>query len=194
MNGGMSLKFGYARVSTQDQSLDLQIDALQQANCDKIFTEKISGARNDRPELKKLLDQLRKGDTLIVYKLDRLGRSTFKLLELTADLEKNGVEFVSLCDNIDTSSAIGRAMFRMLAVLAEMEREIIVERTQAGIKAARARGRLGGRPKVPQKDIERAIKLYDSREYSVPDIVKLTGISKASIYRYLEKRQKQIAK
>lgn len=188
------MRFGYARVSTQDQSLDLQIDALQQASCDKIFTEKISGARNDRPELEKLLEQLRNGDTLIVYKLDRLGRSTFKLLELTADLEKNGVEFVALCDNIDTSTAIGRAMFRMLAVLAEMEREIIVERTQAGIKAARARGRLGGRPRVPLKDIERAIKLYDSREYSVPEIVELTGISKASIYRYLKKLQKQIAK
>ncbi len=188
------MRFGYARVSTQDQSLDLQIDALQQARCDKIFTEKISGAKNDRPELEKLLEQLRAGDTLVVYKLDRLGRSTFKLLELTGDLEKNGIEFISLCDNIDTSTAIGRAMFRMLAVLAEMEREIIVERTQAGIKAARARGRLGGRPKVLLKDIDRALKLYDSREYSVPEIVELTGISKASIYRYLEKRQKHAAK
>lgn len=183
------MKIGYARVSTVDQNLDLQLDALKAAGCDRIYTEKMTGTRDDRPELQRALDSLREGDTLIVYKLDRLGRSTFKLLELTEELNERGVEFVSIRDNIDTSTAIGKAMFRMLAVLAEMERDIIVERTQAGLKAARARGRVGGRPAKPKKDVERALKLYDSGEYTVPEIVEMTGVSKATIYRAKRKRE-----
>ncbi|WP_404351657.1 recombinase family protein [Sutcliffiella horikoshii] len=183
------MKIGYARVSTQDQNLDMQVDALEKAGCDKVYTEKMSGTRDDRPELTRILrDVLRHGDTLVVYKMDRLGRSTFRLLELTQQLEEDGIEFESIQDRIDTSTPIGKAMFRMLAVLAEMERDIIVERTQAGLQAARARGRVGGRPSTPKKAVEKALKLYNSKEYSIAEIVELTNVSKATIYRELKKR------
>lgn len=180
------MKFGYARVSTRDQNLDAQLDALKTAGCEKVVTEKVSGSgAKERPELDRLIDMLREGDILVVYKLDRLGRSTFKLLQLTEELQRCGVEFISLNDSIDTTTAVGRAMFRMLAVLAEMEREIIIERTQAGLKAARARGRVGGRPPVPKKDIDRAIELYSTAKYSIAEITELTGVSKATLYRRL---------
>ncbi len=163
------MKLGYARVSTKDQNLETQLDALTAAGCDRIVTEKMSGsASKERPEL------------------DRLGRSTFKLLGLTEELQQRGVEFVSLKDQIDTTSAIGKAMFRMLAVLAEMERELIVERTQAGLQAARKRGRIGGRPRVDEKIVERALRLYESKDYSVSEITELTGVSKATLYRRLK--------
>lgn len=163
------MKFGYARVSTKDQNLETQLDALANAGCDKIITEKVSGnGSKERPEL------------------DRLGRSTFKLLGLTEELQESGAEFVSLKDQIDTTSAIGKAMFRMLAVLAEMERELIVERTQAGLKAVRKRGRIGGRPRVDNKAVERALRLYESKDYSVAEITELTGVSKATLYRRLK--------
>ncbi|GAE46192.1 DNA-invertase [Mesobacillus boroniphilus JCM 21738] len=135
------MKIGYARVSTQDQNLDMQIDALKAAGCERIYTEKKSGKRDDRPELQQCLNALRTGDTLVVYKLDRLGRSTFKLLELTAGFDREGIDFVSIVDGIDTTTPVGRFFFRTMASIAELERDIIVERTQAGLKAARARGR-----------------------------------------------------
>jgi DNA invertase Pin-like site-specific DNA recombinase len=183
------MKFGYAYVSTRDHNLEAQLDALAAAGCDRIITEKASGnGSKERPELDRLVENLREGDTLVVYKLDRLGRSTFKLLGLTKELQVRGVEFVSLRDQIDTSSAIGKAMFRMLAVLAEMERELIVERTQAGLQAARKRGRVGGRPRVDEKSVERALKLYDSKDYSISEITELTGVSKATLYRRLKER------
>lgn len=181
------MKFGYARVSTRDQNLETQLDALNAAGCDKIISEKASGnGSKERPELDRLVENLRAGDVLVVYKLDRLGRSTFKLLGLTEELQQRGIEFVSLKDHIDTSSSIGKAMFRMLAVLAEMERELIVERTQAGLQAARKRGRVGGRPRVDKKAVERAIKLYESKEYSVAEITEMTEVSKATLYRRLK--------
>ena len=183
------MKIGYARVSTQDQNLDMQIDALEKAGCERIYTEKMSGKRNDRPELARCLEALRKGDTLVVYKLDRLGRSTFKLLELTEGFERDGIDFVSVLDGIDTTTPVGRFFFRTMASIAELERDIIAERTQAGLKAARARGRVGGRPAVPKKDVERAVKLYDTNEYSVPEITELTGVSKATLYRALKNRE-----
>lgn len=183
------MKFGYARVSTLDQNLDMQLDALKAAGCEKIFEEKMSGKRDDRPELARLIDQLRDGDTLVVYKLDRLGRSTFKLLELTAELEHKGVEFISIRDNIDTTSAVGKAMFRMLAVLAEMERDIIAERTRAGLEAARARGRNGGRPKTDKSKLAGAIALYEAGKMSVPEIVEATGVSKATLYRHINAKK-----
>jgi len=181
------MRFGYAHVSTRDQHLEAQFDALATAGCDKIITEKVSGnGSKERPELDRLVENLREGDTLLVYKLDRLGRSTFKLLGLTEELQERGVEFVSLKDQIDTTSAIGKAMFCMLAVLAEMERELIIERTQAGLKAARKRGRVGGRPRVDNKAVERALRLYESKDYSVSEITELTGVSKATLYRRLK--------
>lgn len=182
------MKFGYARVSTADQNMVMQVDALKAAGCDKIYTEKISGVRDDRPELERLLDQLREGDTLVVYKLDRLGRSTFRLLELTADLEGRGVEFVSIVDGIDTSTPVGRFFFRTMASIAELERDIIVERTQAGLKAARARGRVGGRPRVDESKVSAAVELYNAGTMSVPEIVEATGVSKATLYRRLRER------
>jgi DNA invertase Pin-like site-specific DNA recombinase len=184
------MKIGYARVSTQDQNLDMQVDALEKAGCDRIYKEKMSGKKDDRPELQKCLDALREGDTLVVYKLDRLGRSTFRLLELTSGFEKNGIDFVSIVDGIDTTTTVGRFFFRTMASIAELERDIIVERTQAGLQAARARGRVGGRPSTPKKDVERALKLYDSVEpkYSVPEIVEMTNVSKATLYRAINKR------
>ncbi|WP_103108745.1 recombinase family protein [Brevibacillus reuszeri] len=184
------MKLGYARVSTQDQSLDLQIDALTGAGCDEIYREKVSGMKDDRPELDRLLSYARQGDTLVIYKLDRLGRSTKRLLELAEELEQRGIELVSIRDQIDTSTAVGKAMFRMLMVLAEMERDIIVERTRAGLEAARARGKVGGRP-VKYGDgnakLTHAIELYNAKEKSVPEIERITGISKATLYRALKR-------
>ena len=181
------MKFGYARVSTKEQNLDMQMDALQAAKCDKIFTEKISvSGKQDRPELERLLDQLREGDILVIYKLDRLGRSTSKLIGLSEDLQRRGIDLVSLQDQLDTTTAIGKAMFRMMMVMAEMERDILVERTQAGLQAARRRGRVGGRPRVARKQIDQALKLYNSRDYSVSEIEEMTGIKSATLYRYLK--------
>lgn len=184
------VKVGYARVSTQDQSLDMQIDALKKSECEKIFTEKVSGTKDDRKELKKCLEYLRKGDVLIVFKLDRLGRHTKKLLELTDELEQRGIEFISINDSMDTTTAIGKAMFRMLAVLSEMERDLIAERTKAGLAAARARGRKGGRPKIDQKKLDKAITLYESKKYTVKEITEETRISKAKLYQEINKRKK----
>lgn len=183
------MKIGYARVSTLDQSLDLQLDALEKAGCEKIYQEKVSGMKDDRPQLRDLLQYARQGDVIVVYKLDRLGRSTKRLIEWSEELQENGIELVSIRDNIDTTSAVGKAMFKMLAVLAEMERDLISERTRAGLESARARGRVGGRPKKENKQVERALKLYDTEQYTVKEIVDLTSVSKATLYREIKKRK-----
>jgi DNA invertase Pin-like site-specific DNA recombinase len=182
------MKIGYARVSTVDQSLDMQMDALNNAGCERIYTEKASGAKDDRKELQRALDSLRQGDVFIVYKLDRLARSTKKLIEVYEQLTELGVELVSVCDGLDTTTPTGRAMFKMIGVIAELEREMIVERTKAGLQAARARGRNGGRPKTDNKKVERAIKLYDAQEHSIADIEDMTGVKKATLYRALKQR------
>ena len=183
------MKIGYARVSTEDQSLDMQVDALEAAGCERVFSEKVTGnGKKKQPELEKALDILREGDTLVIYKLDRLGRSTGKLISLSERLQDQGIELISLQDNLDTTTAIGKAMFRMIMVLAEMERDILVERTQAGLKAARRRGRVGGRPRVPAKQVDAALKLYDTRDYTVSEIEELTGIKPATLYRRLKEK------
>jgi len=184
------MKIAYARVSTADQILDLQVDALEKAGFDRIFTEKASGGKDDRPELAKALDMLREGDTFIVYKLDRLARSTLKLIATLDSLKKKGVEFVSLSDNIDTSTAAGKAMFGMMAVFAEFEKSIIHERTVAGLEAARARGRKGGRPMTEKKKLDKAIKLYESREFTLVQIEEMTKVSKGSLYREINRRKR----
>lgn len=181
------MKIGYARVSTLDQSLDLQLDALEKAGCDMVYKEKMCGMKDERPELQKLLQYARKGDILVVYKLDRLGRSTKRLIELSEELEQRGIELLSIRDSIDTTTAVGKAMFKMLAVLAEMERDLISERTRAGLESARARGRSGGRPKKDRKDIEKALKLYDTEQYTVKEIEEMTNVSKATLYREIRK-------
>lgn len=186
------MRIAYARVSTADQSLDLQMDALKKAGYDRVYTEKASGGKDDRPELAKALEMLREGDTFIVYKLDRLARSTLKLIETLDLLNEKGVEFVSLSDNIDTSTAAGKAMFGMMAVFAEFERSIIRERTVAGLEAARARGRKGGRPMTDKKKLDKAIKLHESGEFTVAQIEEMTGVSKGSLYRELNRRKQEV--
>ncbi|HDR7502779.1 TPA: recombinase family protein [Bacillus toyonensis] len=185
------MKLAYARVSTQDQNLELQMDALKKFGYDEIYTEKVSGMKTERPELDKLFNKLRKGDTVIVWKLDRLGRSTKHVLEIAEQLEELGVELVSIQDKIDTTTATGKAMFRMLVVLNEMERDIISERTKAGLESARARGRVGGRPKKPNSNIEKALKLYDSNDYTIAEITEMSGVSKATLFRRIKERSQQ---
>lgn len=181
--------FGYARVSTQDQNLNLQIDDLNKAGCERIFQEKASSAK-ERPQLQKLLDSLRENDTLIVWKLDRLGRSLKELITLVNDFQLKGVGFRSLNDAIDTTTAQGRLIFNIFASLAEFERDLIRERTKAGLSAARARGRTGGKPKGLSKEAESKAEaariLYEKKEKTVAEIGKLLGISRATVYRYLE--------
>jgi DNA invertase Pin-like site-specific DNA recombinase len=187
------LKFGYARVSTQDQSLSLQIDVLNHYKVDQIFEEIESGKRKNRPQLGELLKVLRKGDTVVVYKLDRISRSTKHLIELMEQFEEKEIHFVSIQDKIDTTTAMGRFFFRMLASIAELERDIISERTKDGLAAARARGRNGGRPKVESKKILLATKMYESKDYSLSQIKEATGIGATTLYRYIGKKEKKIS-
>ena len=176
---------GYARVSTQDQNLDLQIDALTTAGCKKLFDDKISGSSKERPGLTKTLEMLREGDTLVVWKLDRLGRSVKNLVDLVSDLHKQGVQFKSLTDAIDTGTPSGRFFFHVMASLAEMERELTVERTRAGLEVARKLGRKGGRKlKMTESKIESAKKLLAS---GIPpkDVAKNLGVSVPTLYRWI---------
>jgi DNA invertase Pin-like site-specific DNA recombinase len=179
------LLIGYARVSTQDQSLELQKRELKKAGCKKIYEDVISGKQADRPGLTMALEVLRKDDTLVVWKLDRFGRSLKQLISLTEDLEKRGVHFRSLTDSIDTHTTAGRFFFHVMASLAEMERELIVERTQAGLRAARAMGRIGGRKRLmTDSKIASAKKLLAS---GVParEIAANLGVSLPTLYRWI---------
>ena len=183
--------FGYARVSTLDQNLDSQKDELLKYGCSKIFFEKASGKNLVRPELKKLLDSLRENDVVVVYKLDRLGRSLKDLIELVNDLKFRNVDFVSISDGIDTGSAVGKLMFHLVGAFAEFERNIISERTKLGLASARARGRTGGKPKgisaEAQKKAIRAKQLYDERKLSIEEILKVLEISsKTTLYKYIK--------
>ncbi len=176
---------GYARVSTQDQNLGLQREALIQMGCEKVFEDKASGNRADRPGLAKALEILRKGDTLVVWKLDRLGRSVKQLVDLIGELHPRGVHFKSLTDAIDTGTPSGRFFFHVMASLAEMERELTVERTRAGLETARQQGRTGGRrPKMTRSKIESAKKLLAS---GIPpkDVARNLGVSIPTLYRWV---------
>jgi DNA invertase Pin-like site-specific DNA recombinase len=174
------------RVSTTDQNLDLQRDALKQAGCERIFEEHASGARGDRPELAKALSHARAGDTLVVYKLDRLGRSIRSLIDFTNGLRERKVEFRSVSDGIDTSTPAGRFYFHTLAALAEMERDLIRERVQAGLTAARARGRVGGRKaKLTDKQVAQARKMLDDPSTTISAVAVKMGVNRATIYRSL---------
>jgi len=176
---------GYARVSTQDQNLELQVDALTKAGCKKIFDDKISGSRAERPGLTKALEMLREEDTLVVWKLDRLGRSVKNLVNLVGELHKQGIQFKSLTDAIDTGTPSGRFFFHVMASLAEMERELTVERTRAGLEVARQLGRKGGRKRqMTDSKIESAKKLLAN---GVPprDVAKNLGVSVPTLYRWI---------
>lgn len=181
---------GYARVSTQDQELALQLDALTDYGCVKIFEEKVSGRSRERPELENMLQMAREGDTVVVWKLDRLGRSLKHLIELMEYFKENKINFVSLQENIDTKTVSGEMMFYIFALIAKYERETTAERTRAGITAARARGRVGGQPRIAKNKIETALKMYDSKAYSIREIINAAGISKATLYRYVREREK----
>lgn len=177
---------GYARVSTDDQNLDLQHDALQQAGCDKVFSDRQSGANADRPGLASVFDTLRAGDSLVIWRLDRLGRSLKDLIQMVEQLQKRGVGLKSVRENIDTTTSGGRLVFHLFGALAEFERNLIRERTQAGLSAARARGRLGGRPKsLDPKKQELALRLYREQQHSIAEICAMMGISKSTLYNYL---------
>ena len=179
------MKVGYARVSTEDQRLDRQEDALKGYGCQKIFTEKASGMKDDRPQLAAMLAMLREGDQVVVVKLDRISRSTKHLIELSEKFDEMGVDFVSLGDSIDTGTPMGRFFFKVMASIAELERDIIAERTKDGLKAARARGRKGGRPRADRSKVDTARKMYESGSFSIEEICESTGISKSTLYRYL---------
>jgi DNA invertase Pin-like site-specific DNA recombinase len=186
------MKIGYARVSTKDQSFDVQIDALKKAGCEKVYKDVASGARSERPALNEMIENLRSGDVLVIWKLDRLGRSLNHLIGLVNELMERGIGLKSVKDPIDTTTPQGRLSFNLFASLAEFERDLIRERTQAGLSAARARGRSGGRPKGLPKKAEAtacaAETLYRERELSVQQIADKLGISKSTLYSYLRHR------
>lgn len=186
-----SYTYGYARVSTKQQDLTRQMDLLMEKGVkpENILTEKMSGTKNNRPELNRLMDKIRPGDTVLVESFSRLGRSTKDLIELVDFFEKNEVKLVSIRESFDTGTPQGKLMLSVFQAFSQFERDLIVQRTKEGLESARARGRKGGRPKVKEKFINRAIKLYDSREYSISEIVGMTGISQATLYRYINLRK-----
>lgn len=189
--------FGYVRVSKNEQNQDLQFDALRKAGCERIFQEKVSGASKERPEYAKMVSELRKGDIIVVWRIDRLGRATYELIKLMVEWKEMGVDFRSISEGIDTSTKMGRLWYMLSSVFAENEREILMERTLAGMEAARARGRVGGRPKgLTKQSKERAslaATLYQSRKYTVKQICDQLKISsKATLYKYLRYEGMQI--
>lgn len=177
---------GYARVSTESQNLDRQLDALKKYGVDVIFNEKMSGTKRDRPELTKMLEHMTVGDTIVVESLSRLGRSTKDLIELTELFKSKGVNLVSLKESIDTNTSTGKLLFTLMSAIAQFERDVIADRTREGLNSARARGRLGGRPKIDSTVISKAIKLYNTRQYSIKEIEELAGVKKATLYRNMQ--------
>ena len=184
------MKLGYARCSTLDQNLDWQIDALMKEGCGRIFQEKFTGTRKDRPELLRMMDMLREGDTVIICELTRLSRSVKDLFDLVEQVEKAGANIKSLKEPwLDTTTPQGRLLFTIFSGVSQFERELIRERTMEGLASARARGRMGGRPGKDKKIVEQALTLYDSKAYSVDEISKTTGISRATLYKYVNLRK-----
>jgi DNA invertase Pin-like site-specific DNA recombinase len=181
---------GYARVSTDDQKLNLQQDALQKAGCEKIFEDHLSGAKANRPGLNAALEIARSGDTLVVWRLDRLGRSLKDLLQLTEILKERSIGLHSLQESINTTTSSGQLVFHLFGALAEFERNLVRERTQAGLTAARARGRTGGRPKAldPNKR-QLVVKLYNDHQHSIDEICHMMGISKPTLYKYIAEEE-----
>lgn len=179
---------GYSRVSTKDQNLDRQLDQLKQANCERIYQEKMTGKTKNRPELIKMLDNLRQGDVVIVSELSRLSRSTKDLLSLVEQIHSKGADIKSLKESwLDTTTPTGKLMFTFIAGISQFERDIISQRTKEGLESARARGRKGGRPTKTADSINLAIKMYNSKNYSLKEITQATGVSKTTLYRYINK-------
>lgn len=185
------MKVGYARVSTEDQNLHMQEDALKSAGCEEIYTDVASGSKSQRPGLDKALAYVREGDTLIVWKLDRLGRSIQHLIQTMALLQERKISFKCLQESIDTATSGGKLIFHIFSALAEFERDLIRERTDAGLKAARARGRMGGRPPMlDHRQISRMLEMYDEQKNTVAEICKIYDISRPSFYNYLKRKKK----
>ncbi len=187
---------GYGRVSTAEQELALQEDALRDAGCERIFVDKASGVRSDRPGLTDALDFVRSGDTLVVWRLDRLGRSLTHLIQIVNDLEKRQVSFKSLTETIDTTTGVGKLVFHLFGSLAQFERDLTSERTQAGLKAARARGRTGGHPRAqglntPQK-VAIAQSMYANKATPIADICSTLRVSKSTLYRYIKPHREEV--
>src|SRR5437773_6421346 len=181
---------GYARISTQDQTLNLQKYALEKICCSKIFTDTASGAKAERTGLNEALEYVREGDTLVVWRLDRLGRSLKHLIETITELNNRKIGFKSIQENIDTTTSGGKLVFHIFGALAEFERDIIKDRTNAGLNAARARGRLGGRPKAKMLDSPKKValaqSLYENRNNTIDEICKTLNVSRATLYRYIK--------
>lgn len=186
------MKFGYARVSTEQQVTNRQLDALRAYGVDEIYEEKISGTLNSRAKLNELISKLRCGDTVVVYELKRLGRNTKQLLQLAEHFEYIGVEFVSLTEQIDTTTPMGRFVFTTWCALAQLDRDIIAENTKSGLAAAKARGHSGGRPAIDPTVINTALKMYDSGKFTITEIIKQTKISKSTLYKNLNKRKEHM--
>ena len=192
MTSSAHYKIGYARVSTGQQDESLQVDALQRTGADRIFVDRVSGTIADRPGLRSALECARAGDSLVVWRLDRLGRSLRHLIEVVRDLERRDVGLISLTEQLDTATPGGRLVFHVFGAMAEFERDLIRERTMAGLEAARARGRVGGRPTVMTPDKLRiAQAMYASNEYDIATIAKVLGVSRASVYRGLQRGKAQ---
>lgn len=183
---------GYARCSTADQSLDWQLDKLKEYGCERIFQEKMTGSKIERPELSRMLDTLREGDIVMVCELTRLSRSTRDLFTLVERINKLKADIKSLKESwLDTTTPQGRFMFTISAGVSQFERELLVQRTRDGLKAARARGRNGGRPGKDKKSVKDALTLYDSRDYSIKEIIERTGVCKTTLYKYIGIRKKK---
>jgi DNA invertase Pin-like site-specific DNA recombinase len=178
--------FGYARVSTEGQNLDRQVDALTKFGVDHIYNEKMTGTKRERPELAKMLDRMTGGDTVVIESLSRLGRSTKDLIELTELFQSKGVNLVSLKESIDTNTSTGKLLFTLMSAIAQFERDVIADRTREGLKAARARGRMGGRPKTNIDAVKMAVKLYRTQQYSIREIEEMTGVKKDTLYRNMK--------
>ena len=175
--------FGYARVSTEQQNLDRQLDMLQKYGVDHIYNEKMTGTKRNRPELEKLLERLTEGDTVVVESLSRLGRSTKDLIWLMETFNTKGVNLVSLKESIDTTTSTGKLLFTLMSAIAQFERDVIADRTREGLNSARARGRKGGRPRTDSDKLRKAIKLYNTQQYSLAEIEDMTGVKRSTLYR-----------
>lgn len=175
--------FGYARVSTEQQNLDRQLDMLEKYGVDYLYNEKMTGTKRNRPELEKLLERLTEGDTVVVESLSRLGRSTKDLIWLMETFNTKGVNLVSLKESIDTTTSTGKLLFTLMSAIAQFERDVIADRTREGLNSARARGRKGGRPRTDSDKLRKAIKLYNTQQYSLAEIEDMTGVKRSTLYR-----------
>jgi len=182
-------KIGYARVSTKDQKLESQLDLLKKHGCEKIFSEKVSGRKIKRTELDNCMEYLREGDTLVIYKLDRLGRTTKQLIELSQWLDDNNIDLEIIDMNINTKNALGKMFFTMMSAFAELEANLLSERTKKGLESARARGKIGGRKPISDEKKAYIKALYDSKKYTLAEIGKRAGVSKPTIYKVIRENQ-----